>query len=303
METSASKAPISEQRLSEKALAALNLSIEERVEYIRKRKWFGYGLATEILYRLEDLLTFPKSNRMPGLLITGETNNGETSLILEFSKRYPAHDNPNGGAVKVPVFFMQAPPVPDEGRFYDEVLELLFAPYRSTDKTGKKEKEVLRLLKLIDTKMLVIDEIHNLLAGPIYRQQAVLNAIKNLSNNLQIPIVTLGTKEAFRIIHTDPQLSNRFRSMVLPKWEYGKEYRRLLSTFEHTLALREPSNLSQREVAMEILYMSEGILGEISTIVMEAAVHAVRKGQESISLKTLKEINWVPPSKRSTSLR
>jgi hypothetical protein len=286
-------------RISAAALAATELPLNERLVYIRKKKWFGYPLATETLDKLEDLLTYPRSDRMPNLLITGDTNNGKTSLIKEFIKRYPAQDNPDGGAIKVPVFFTQAPPTPDEGRFYDEILEALFAPYKSTYKIGKKEKMVLRLLKVIDARMLVIDEIHNLLAGPINRQQAFLNAIKNLGNNLQIPIVAVGTKEAFRAIHSDGQLANRFRSVYLPKWEYTVEYRRLLSTFEYTLALKEPSNLKDKEMAMEILRMSEGILGEVAEIISEGAVYALRNGHESITMNVLRNMKWVLPSKRA----
>lgn len=300
MTTSENDVAIAPARVSPAALAAMELPLAEREAHIRKKKWFGYQLASETLDKLEDLLTYPRSDRMPNLLITGETNNGKTSLIKEFIRRYPAQDNPAGGAVRVPVFFTQAPPTPDEGRFYDEILEALFAPYKSTDKIGKKEKMVLRLLKVIDARMLVIDEIHNILAGPMNRQQAFLNAIKNLGNNLQIPIVSLGTKEAFRAIHSDPQLANRFESVYLPKWEYGVEYLRLLSTFEYTLALKEPSNLARKDLAMEILRMSEGVLGEVAKIISEAAIYALRSGQESITLDGLRKMKWVLPSKRAT---
>lgn len=300
MTTSANEFQPVADRITANARAATDLPPDERIAYIRKTKWFGYQTANDTLDRLEDLLTYPKSDRMPNLLITGDTNNGKTSIIREFIKRYPADDNLDGGAVRVPVFFMQAPPIPDEGRFYDEILELLFAPYSSTDKIGKKEKSALRYLKIVKARMLVIDEIHNLLAGPMNRQQAFLNAIKNLGNNLRIPIVGIGTKEAFRAIHTDKQLANRFKSIYLPKWEYGTEYRRLLASFEYTLALKESSGLSQPQMAKEILRMSEGVLGEISTIISEAAVKAVRANQESISLSTLRDIKWTLPSKRST---
>lgn len=290
------------KRLSDNATAALDLPLEERVAFIRKSKWFGYDKANQTLAMLEDLLIYPKTDRMPNLLIAGDTNNGKTSLIKEFMKRHPPHDHPEGRAISVPVFFMQAPPAPDEGRFYDEILSLLFAPFRATDKTGKKEKEVLRLLANINTKMLVIDEIHNLLAGPTNRLRVCMNAIRLLGNNLKIPIVASGTTEAFRAIHSDDQLANRFRSVNLTKWEYGTEYKRLLASFEHTLPLRETSNLKDKEISRELLRMSEGTLGELVAIISEAAVYAVRNNQESITAKTLKDIGWILPSRRSKAI-
>lgn len=289
-------------RISENALEATTLPLKDRVAYIRKKKWFGYTLATSILDTLEDLLDYPKSPRMPNMLIVGDTNNGKTSLVLEFLKNHPSDDNLEGDNVKVPVFYMQAPPVPDESRFYDEILEILFAPYRTNEKIAKKESEVLRLFRLIDVKMLIIDEIHNILAGPMNRMQALLNAINKLGNTLQIPIVGVGTNEAVRAIHSDPQLANRFRSVGLPRWDYSNDYLRLLSTFEYTLALKEPSRLTEKTMAMELLRMSEGSIGEVATIISEAAVFALRQDQEHISLDTLKKINWTLPSRRSKAI-
>jgi hypothetical protein len=44
--------------------------------------------------------------------------------------------------------------------------------------------------------------------------------------------------------------------------------------------------------------MSEGYIGEIDRLLIEAAVHAVMKGKEYIDRKLLDEINWTAPSDR-----
>ncbi len=46
----------------------------------------------------------------------------------------------------------------------------------------------------------LIDEIHNVITGPVNKQRLFLNVLKYLGNDLQIPIVGLGTKEALRAI-------------------------------------------------------------------------------------------------------
>ncbi len=291
------------RRISEKAEKASNLPLDERIAYFRRKKWFGYHMAETILFELEDLLEYPVSDRMPNLLIAGDTNNGKTSLVKEFISKYPPDDNVEGSSITLPVFYMQAPPVPDEGRFYDKILDLLFAPYRTTDKIGKKEKEVIRLLKLVNVRMLIIDEIHNLLAGAMTKQRAMLNTIKNLGNSLGIPIVAVGTKDAFQALHSDDQLANRFERFVLPKWEINEEFHRLLASFEYTLALKEPSYFNSRKMAMELHRMSEGLLGELSTIITRAAVYAVRNDKECIDLNTLRSIQWTLPSKRKYLLK
>jgi hypothetical protein len=44
--------------------------------------------------------------------------------------------------------------------------------------------------------MLVIDEVHSLLAGTYREQRTLLNALRFMANDLRIPLVCLGTPEA-----------------------------------------------------------------------------------------------------------
>lgn len=284
--------------LSENAAVYLERSNAERIRYIRSPRWIGYDVANEILDRLENLLTHPKSHRMPNLLVIGDTNNGKTKLVKRFCARHPADDNKGGEAVKVPVLYVQAPPVPDESRFYNAILELLFAPYKPGDRVDRKQFQAIKLMRTVGLKMLVIDEIHHIMAGNLSRQKIFLNVIKFLGNELEIPIVGVGTRDAFRAIQTDLQLSNRFEHAVLPKWRNDDNFIRLLMTFERMLPLRYPSQLDDQAMVDRIYAMSEGFIGEVSDLLVDAAVFAVTSGKEMIDRKVLESIDWVAPSIR-----
>ncbi|MBA4709283.1 TniB family NTP-binding protein [Aquitalea aquatica] len=288
--------------LNESTLKLLELSDAERVERIRAPRWIGYPQAKTILTKLEDLLTYPKSHRMPNLLVVGDTNNGKTMLVQRFCSQHPADDNPSGDGIRVPVLFVQAPPVPDEGRFYNAILELLFAPYKPNDRVDKKQFQVIKLLKYVGLRMLVIDEIHHVLAGNLNRQRAFLNVLKYLGNELQVPIVAVGTRDAFRALQTDPQLANRFEPALLPRWEFDTDFLRLLASFERMLPLREPSVLHDTTLATKLFSMSEGYIGELSRLLTNAAVHAVETGRERIDERVLNGIGWVPPSDRKRQI-
>lgn len=288
----------SPSHLSASAAEWLALSNAERIERIRAPRWIGYPRTQAILAKLEDLLVWPKSHRMPNMLLVGDTNNGKTMLVQRFRTRHPAHDNPQGQGVRVPVLMIQAPPVPDEGRFYNAILELLFAPYKPNDRVDKKQAQVIKLLRYVDLRMLVIDEIHHILAGNLNRQRSFLNVIKYLGNELQVPIVGVGTKDAFRAIQTDPQLANRFEPALLPRWTFDADYLRLLASFERMLPLAEPSQLHHTTLATRLFSMSEGYLGELATLLNQAAVSAVESGSEKIDLKLLDCLSWVSPSDR-----
>ncbi|MCP9493371.1 MAG: TniB family NTP-binding protein [Pyrinomonadaceae bacterium MAG19_C2-C3] len=289
---------VSTHHLSGTAREALTLSDEERINRIHNARWIGYTRAAEILAKLDDLLSFPKKHRMPNLLLVGDTNNGKTMIINRFQSQNKSFDNADGGGVTLPVFTIQAPPVPDESRFYDEILMKLFAPFKFNEKVNKKQFQAIRILTRTNTKMLVIDEIHNIIAGNQSRQRQFLNTLKNLGNELQIPIVGVGTKDAFNAINTDPQLANRFEPMTLPRWTMNADFLRLLASFEVTLPLAKPSGLTDTSLATKLLSMSEGTIGELSTVLSRAAIQAIKSNQEHITLSGLERLNWIQPSER-----
>lgn len=288
--------------LNDSAIDVLGLSDEERIIKIRSERWIGYPKAKKILAKLEDLLIYPRTHRMPNLLIVGDTNNGKTMLVQRFKNLHPAIDNPSGEGIQAPVLLVQAPPVPDEGGFYNAILELLFAPYRPSERVDKKQFQAIKLLRHVGLKVLIIDEVHHILAGNMNRQKAFLNVIKYLGNELQISIVGVGTKDAFRALQTDPQLSNRFEPIPLPRWEMDHDFQRLLASFERMLPLKQASNLAQQDMASSLYSMSEGYIGELSRLLSEASVLAIRSGAESISEKILQQVDWSPPSKRKRQL-
>ncbi len=276
----------------------LLLSDKERIKHIKQDLWIGYTRAKGVLDKLEDLLDHPTILRMPNLLIVGDTNNGKTVLVNRFCRKYLPVVSEEDFSLNAPVVYVQAPPKPDEKRFYNNLLDVLSAPYRLNDRVEHKQKQVIEILRRINTKMLIIDEIHHILAGNMMAQRSFLNVIKYLANELQIVIVAVGIKDAFNAIQSDSQLANRFEPVTLPKWQMNEEYLRLLRSFELMLPLRNHSNLIETDIALKILSMSEGTIGEISIILKKAAVVSIEKKSEVINKKLLESLDYISPSAR-----
>ena len=171
-------------------------------------------------------------------------------------------------------------------------------PFQPNAKKEEKANQVFGVMRRLKVKMLVIDELHNLLDTNRLRQNQVINTIKYLSNTLQIPIVAVGTKEAKNVFSSDDQLSNRFKPVEIPKWKVDIEYRKLLASFEKLVALKKPSNLDSKELAIEIMSMSEGWIGEISDLLKLASVQAIKSGEEQITLDLLRKLDWQSPTER-----
>jgi hypothetical protein len=283
--------------LHQSILPILNLDDDQRIIQIKKPRWIGYPRAHQILGRLEDLLLHPKEPRMPGILLVGPSNNGKTRLIRQFVKNHPVDDNPGGENIIAPVFSIQAPPTPSESAFYAQILNSMFYRVPASSVEAKRTK-VVNVLKKIGVKVLIIDELHNILAGASVKQQQFLNMIKYLSNELEVCIVGCGTGDLLRAVSVDPQIQNRFTPELLPTWEMGTTFRQLLASFEQALPLKKPSLLHSPQIASQIHSLSEGTIGEVSTLVNMAAEYAIRSGTEQITQDILRRCGYISPYDR-----
>lgn len=283
-----------------KVRTVLELEDKERIIFIQKAKWVPYPTANNILDQLDLLLTYPKKSRMPGMLIVGETNNGKTSLINKFlSMNKPVRGEDWEETTEIHVISALAPSSPNVSDLYSSILEQFAVPYKNSDKTAKKEQQIKYYFGLCNLKILIIDEINNILSGPIGKQKVFMNAIKNLSTSLQIPIVLSGVKEALRATNTDNQINNRFKPVFLPKWQYNKDYLSMLASLEQITPLKKPSKLAQtQKTAEKILDLSEGYIGEMVDLISAASIYAIRSGSERITADELNSCGFVQPSHR-----
>ena len=284
-------------RLIPDTRAVLEQSDEERLRFIQMERWIAYPRADQVLEKMESLYNSPKKHRMPGMLVVGEPNNGKTSLVRRFCSLHPLSDGWSD-APPYPVMYVQAPSGPDERQFYDSILRTLMAPFRYRDVPSEKLDSISYYFNKIGTRMLIVDEIHNILSGSSLKQRAFLNALKNLSNSMMITLVLVGTKEALAAISIDAQFSSRFRPERLHKWKVDQDFVNMLANMERTFPLALPSNLATPELAPTIYELSGGILGELSSLLSGAAAVAIKTGTERISLKELKMTERLPPAER-----
>jgi hypothetical protein len=102
---------------------------------------------------------------MPNLLIIGPTNSGKSMIVEKFKRMHPQSISSCGQHDIVPVVIMQMPSDPSPGRFYTALLRAINMPYLNYRVPVAIEQTVLRILGSLDTRMLIIDEIHNRLSG------------------------------------------------------------------------------------------------------------------------------------------
>jgi len=232
---------------------------ERRSRAILEEHWVLYPRAKHALGALNRLVTFPRTTRMPSIAIYGDSGMGKTMLMQRFCADHLARFDPEAGVERTPVLALQMAGKPGERRLYAQLLAALGLPPPSPRASVVDlEQSALRLLRAIGVQVLVIDEVHNILAGSHREQRVVLNTLRYLSNELKLSLVCFGIAEAREAISGDVQLARRFDEISLRRWSADAEFEALVASILRNLPLREPSLLSARSLR-HLLQVTDGL--------------------------------------------
>lgn len=254
----------------------------ERIEHMRVDRWIDYPRARQALDKLEELLLFPKRARMPNLLIFGASGMGKTMIIEKFVRAHPPSFDESSDIHHRPIIAVQMVASPDEGRFYHRLLSVIGAPPPTRSTIGQLETQALRLLQETAPRMLVIDEVQNLIAGTYREQRRMLNLLRFLGNELRIPLICLGSHEARDAIRGDAHLNSRFEPYGLPPWRHDADFHGLVGGLLRSLPLRLPSELTDSALK-RLAEVNSGVTASIFRMVIDLAVQAVLTGTERIT--------------------
>src|SRR5580693_5886247 len=136
-----------------------------RIRAIRTERWIGFGRARRVVEHLSALCEYPPSTRPPGLAIYGHSGMGKTMLVEKFRRVHPPAFQSSGGFRTSPVLAISLTSRPTERRVYVQLLMALGVSVNERATLLELEIKAIRLLKDSMVRVLVFDEVHNLLAG------------------------------------------------------------------------------------------------------------------------------------------
>lgn len=268
----------------------VELPREERVRFAQEDRWMEYPAATRALRVMTDLVERPRGIRNRGRLLAGRPDNGKSALLHRFRVLNPV-TTLESGETSLPVILMSMPDDPSEGKFWSALLSALRIPHRTTDAVKHHKAQALEMIKAVNSRALLIDEIHNLLEGSAKQQSHALAMLKMVSNELSIPIIAAGTQRAVSALSTDDQTATRFVPIELPPWRLTQELRTFLSGMEAVLPLAEPSDLASREMVTALLAKANETIGGFVFVLQEATVLAIRSGKERLDPKLIAAVD------------
>lgn len=265
----------------------LDCSVDERVSRLYAPKWVSYARGNEALARMEHLINHPPSGRMPCMLLHGDSNIGKTMIVEKFVRDHPNICNEFNEVDVRKTVHLQMPANPSDNKLYAQIIEGLGVQAPVNRRGVDMELLGLRLLHRQPPKLMIIDEVHHLLAGSVREQRQLLNQLKFISNELRMPIVAVGTNEALYAMQTDPQIASRFEPFALPKWRESTEFRAFVAAFGRLLPLHKPSKLDDKNVIQTLMELSSGLTGKVTTLLAQAAELAIRHKTESITAELI----------------
>jgi hypothetical protein len=115
---------------------------------------------------------------MPCLLLFGATGMGKTRLVEKFLRDHRSRFDEITGLTRLPVACIQMPPFTKRTRFLrgTSVGLRTVLPAGLSGTTLRHRARV--LARQLEVRMLVIDEIHSLLAGTFREQRIFLNSLR-----------------------------------------------------------------------------------------------------------------------------
>jgi hypothetical protein len=188
---------------------------------------------------------------------------------------------------------------PTERRIYAQLLAALDVGVEQRSATlADLETRMVRLLKQVGVRVLVFDEVHNLLAGSPREQRVILQLFRFLSNELKASLVCLGVADAREAIAGDTQLARRLDQLALPRWNADEEFQALVTAVLRSLPLRRASSLSAQSLR-HLARVSNGITAKVFAMLNELAIEAVTTGVERITDEAMEA--WKPAAEKEAA--
>ena len=260
-----------------------------RLQAIKSQRWITHHPAARVLGDVNELFQQEAGDRMRNLLLLAESGMGKTMLLNKFARDNSMPFDREIGVQPHPVVLMRMPEEPSEEAFYVQLMKAIGAPVLIPNRRHRisTRETAFRMLREMGTRMLMIDEINNVLVGGPRQQRYFLQMLRFLSNELRVTLVCAGVPEARFALLADPQLRSRFMDVELEPWSAGPELAAFVALLVQGLPLRQPSPVDSAKLRRRLVERSDGITQSICFALQRAAAAAIKSGREFIDLAGL----------------
>ena len=282
--------------LDPKTQTWLELPDLERANRMLIDRFITHERLQPIMDHIDFLRFSPPKSRASGLVVSGLPGSGKTMIARAIERRYPPIAAEGSKAASLPVLTIEMTGAREARALYDRILTELGVPDPKRYVGSDRERMVLKLCRAANLRLLVVDEIQDILTSTARQQRIALDTIKFLMNQLSLPVLALGTAQAPDAMQVDEHLNARFTYRSLPVWKQDPYLVNFLDALERVLPHKQPSQLSSLPITTVLLRLSDGVLDPMMRLITYAAAHAVESGTEQITPQLLERARVEMPT-------
>jgi hypothetical protein len=286
--------------VTDEAGSLLHADDEARIRHILSKPWVHYAKAKQIVDLVHGLLRYPRTTRMPSIAVYGDSGMGKSMIVGRFRNDDTFFADADSENPQRKFLVVELSGGPGERRLYAQILTALGAPHNPRAPIVGLEQATIRLLRAVGVQVLVIDEIHNIIAGSWREQRVLLNTLRFLSNEAKLSLVCFGITEAREAINGDVQLARRFDVITLPRWKANDDFQQLILAIVRNFPLRQPSLLTVVGLK-RILRVTDGVTSKVFRLLNEVAIEAIETGIERLTDEAVEK--WRPVSEEEAAFQ
>lgn len=255
---------------------------------------FGFYLPHN---RFEQVLTLlmhriknPNPYRARGALVVSAPENGKSTLLRAVRSSVDRVFMESQIPDSIFSVYFDAPVGSTWRDLFESIGDQIGVPLPERGRGERFMTPIVKGLRDRSTKVILVDELNNLVSGTDRSQHMVLDFMKSLSNRLGIPLIAAGTLRALSAVELDPQYLSRWPPTYLPAWPFDREYLALLKGLE--LEMHLPiGTFSGRDQAPQIWQRAQGLVGLTVQLLNDSLALAISQGADSISLEHINQSN------------
>lgn len=209
-----------------------------------------------------------------GMLVTGLTGTGKTTISTHYLEHYPRYEAED--RTVIPVLFLELPSEPRANIISERLLLALGDPFPKEGSGALRMERAKRLIRQCQTDLIVIGEVQHFTDNLDSRARDITgDALKDLMN-LGVPVVFFGLPSARSYFVKNQQLGRRctpkiaLRPFGVTNAEERGEFMGILMSLHQQLPTAGASALIDPNCALPLHFASYGLFGQLSQLIEEA---------------------------------